>query len=99
MYEQNRLVIMAMSDIRQASIKLLIVGLGLLAFRDCDVFAEDKVNFELRADYFGKYIWRGQSLSDDPVFQPSVSANIRDTDAYGTDSDFFFAGVSFSKKF
>jgi hypothetical protein len=28
-----------------------------------------------------------------------VSDDIRDTDMYGTDSDFFFAGVSLSKSF
>ncbi len=29
--------------------------------------------YEFTADYFGKYIWRGQNLSDDPVFQPGLS--------------------------
>jgi len=39
------------------------------------------------------------------MFTPSVnyvtllSDDIRNTDAYGTDSDFLFAGISFSKKF
>jgi len=32
------------------------------------VLAEDEVEFEFAADLFGKYIWRGQNLSDDPVF-------------------------------
>src|SRR6056297_3389533 len=36
--------------------------------------ADDKIEFEITADYFGKYIWRGQNLSDDPVFQPGISA-------------------------
>jgi hypothetical protein len=35
--------------------------------------AEDKIDFEITADYFGKYIWRGQNLSDDPVFQPGLT--------------------------
>ena len=41
------------------------------------VIAEDKIDFEITADYFGKYIWRGQNLSDDPVFQPGVSASYK----------------------
>lgn len=32
--------------------------------------------FEITADYLGKYIWRGQNLNDDPVFQPGVSMTI-----------------------
>jgi len=39
--------------------------------------AEDKIDFEITADYFGKYIWRGQNLSDDPVFQPGLSAGYK----------------------
>jgi len=35
--------------------------------------AEDAtLGFSMGADYLSKYIWRGQNLSDDPVFQPSV---------------------------
>ena len=36
-------------------------------------YAEDAIGFEVTADYFGKYIWRGQNISDDPVFQPGAS--------------------------
>jgi hypothetical protein len=36
---------------------------------------EKGIAFEVTADYMGKYIWRGQNLSDDPVFQPGVSAS------------------------
>jgi len=41
------------------------------------VIAEDKIDFEITADYFSKYIWRGQNLSDDPVFQPGLSAGYK----------------------
>ncbi len=40
---------------------------------DVDQLPEDAIGFEVTADYFGKYIWRGQNLSDDPVFQPGFS--------------------------
>jgi hypothetical protein len=36
-------------------------------------FAVD-IDFELTADYFGKYIWRGQNLVNESVFQPGISA-------------------------
>ncbi len=72
--KRKKLVVIAMPDVSETKIKLLIVSFGLLAFGDCNVFAEGKIDFELRADYFGKYIWRGQNISDDPVFQPSISA-------------------------
>jgi len=45
------------------------------------VFAQDKVDFELTADFFGKYIWRGQNLDDDPVFQPGLSASFQNLTA------------------
>ncbi len=37
---------------------------------------EDDITFEVTADYFGKYVWRGQNLSDDPVFQPGASLSM-----------------------
>jgi len=36
--------------------------------------AAGPIDFEVTADFFGKYIWRGQNLSDDPVFQTGVTA-------------------------
>jgi hypothetical protein len=38
------------------------------------VIAEDKIDFEITADFFSKYIWRGQNLDDDYVFQTGISA-------------------------
>ncbi len=37
--------------------------------------AEDKFDFAVTADYFSKYIWRGQNLNDRSVFQPAVSVS------------------------
>jgi hypothetical protein len=51
----------------------LIVGFSVLFLGNSVGFAENEVGFELTSDYFGKYIWRGQNLSDDPVFQPGLS--------------------------
>ncbi len=66
--------------------KKLVYAIVILSTLVCGsgiVFAEDKVGFEVEAmvDYFGKYIWRGQNLNDDPVFQPSISASYADLTA------------------
>jgi uncharacterized protein (TIGR02001 family) len=37
-------------------------------------WAEDGVSVEATADFFSKYVWRGQNVTDDWVFQPGVSA-------------------------
>lgn len=37
------------------------------------VYAADGLETEITLDYYGKYIWRGQNISDDPVVQPGVS--------------------------
>ncbi len=37
---------------------------------------ESAPSFEVAVDYFGKYIWRGQNLADDPVIQPGASVSI-----------------------
>ena len=57
--------------------KCLIVGLIMLLCGTGAVLAEDKIEFDLTADFIGKYIWRGQNLSDDPVFQPGLSASYK----------------------
>jgi hypothetical protein len=49
------------------------VVMCLLTALTSNVFALEEVGVEITADYFGKYIWRGQNLSDDPVFQPGIS--------------------------
>lgn len=35
--------------------------------------AEDEVSFDVAADFFSKYIWRGQNVVDDWVLQPGAS--------------------------
>ena len=57
--------------------KLAIFWVLLLTGSTVTVFAGDGVEFEFTADYFGKYIWRGQNLDDDPAFQPGLSASYK----------------------
>ena len=40
-------------------------------------WADGDVSVEVTADFFSKYVWRGQNLTDDWVFQPGVSATYR----------------------
>jgi len=54
--------------------KWFVIVLIMVVFGIGPAFAEDEIGFELSADYSGKYIWRGQNLTDDPVFQPGISA-------------------------
>jgi len=54
--------------------KWLVIVLIMVVFGIGPVSAEEEIGFELTTDYSGKYIWRGQNLSDDPVFQPGISA-------------------------
>jgi len=62
-------------------VRCLILGFVVLAYSGSVSLAIEEVNFEIAADYFGKYIWRGQNLSDDPVFQPDLSIGYGDLTA------------------
>lgn len=61
-----------MSKMEKRKTLVLLALLILTCFTAC-VFSANRVDFELTADFMGKYIWRGQNLSDDPVFQPGLS--------------------------
>jgi len=54
--------------------KWFLVVLNMVVLSSGMAFAEDELGFELTTDFAGKYIWRGQNLNDDPVFQPGISA-------------------------
>lgn len=65
-----------MKPLKRSSV---VLGLALIAFVAGTAAAEDKVvTYGVSADYFSKYIWRGQVLDNKSVFQPAVSAS-----AYG----------------
>ena len=49
---------------------LAIIVLGAFT----PALAQDELEVETKVDFFSQYIWRGQSIVDDPVAQPSVSA-------------------------
>ena len=57
--------------------KLLVAGLCVLGFFGGSALAEDQsgIDFEVTADFFNKYIWRGQNLVDDWVLQPGFGAS------------------------
>jgi uncharacterized protein (TIGR02001 family) len=54
--------------------KWLVIVLSIVIFRSATALSEDEIGLELTTDFAGKYIWRGQKLNDDPVFQPGISA-------------------------
>jgi len=58
-------------------LKFLFVGLSVLLCGTGAVSADDGIDFEVTTDFFSKYIWRGQNLDDDPVFQTGISASYK----------------------
>ncbi len=58
-------------------VKLLMAVIGLVISGTGATWGQDEVAIDFSADYFGKYIWRGQNLNDDNVFQPGVSVGWR----------------------
>ncbi|MGA2323563.1 MAG: hypothetical protein ABSG22_06920 [Sedimentisphaerales bacterium] len=65
-----------MKPLRTGSV---VLGFALITFVAGTAAAEDKVvTFGVSADYFSKYIWRGQNVDNSSVLQPTISAS-----AYG----------------
>ena len=57
---------------------ILLSSCGVKAAEEPNLFAKENqqlVKFGISADYYSKYIWRGQVLSERSVFQPAVSAS------------------------
>jgi hypothetical protein len=55
----------------------LVLALSAMACSAGNVFGHEKVAIGLTADFMSKYIWRGQNIDDDPVFQPSLSVSYK----------------------
>ncbi|MCH7920916.1 MAG: hypothetical protein IIC50_23450 [Planctomycetes bacterium] len=59
----------------------IVVAMGvILSVANTGVIAQGDmglgdVSFEVTADFYGKYIWRGQNFTNGTVFQPGVSAS------------------------
>ena len=58
----------SISRMRKLGVLMCLLILGT------STYALDGVDVEITADYYGKYVWRGQNLDDDPAFQPGISA-------------------------
>ena len=57
--------------------KLCLILMTFLSITTaCHAEDETKSVIGFRADFYSKYIWRGQNINDDYVFQPSVSVTI-----------------------
>jgi len=59
-------------------VKLLVAAISMLLCEADGVFANSGMKVGASADYFGKYIWRGQNINNRSVFQSAISLN-----AYG----------------
>jgi len=58
-------------------VRRFLVSFILMVFVTNEVYATVAIDFEFSADYVSKYIWRGQNLVDDSVFQPALSASYK----------------------
>ena len=54
------------------NIKKVAVMLSVSVLFGTSVYAEQAVGVDVSADFFGKYVWRGQNLNDSTVFQPGI---------------------------
>ena len=54
--------------------RLFVVVLFMSLIGSGEASAEGRMDFELTVDYVSKYVWRGQNLDDDSVFQSGFSA-------------------------
>lgn len=73
-----------MGKIGQGKKTTLVLAVAVLFICCGSASAEaekETLGFAFSADYFGKYVWRGQNLNDDPVFQPSISVSYGDLTA------------------
>ncbi len=52
----------------------LLIVMSIFVSGGSVAFSQDELGLELTTDFASKYIWRGQNLNDDPVFQPGFSA-------------------------
>lgn len=57
-----------------AKTSVLVTALVLSALSGLS-FAEESIEFGVSADFYSKYIWRGQNLNEDYAFQPGVSVS------------------------
>ncbi len=59
--------------------KSAVLVLVLVSLCASAVLAEDdeKIGYTITNDFFSKYVWRGQLLNDDFVYQPGVSATYK----------------------
>lgn len=84
-----------MTRLRHLIVNFVILALNASGY----AFTDRGIDTELTADYFGKYVWRGQNLDDDPVFQTGITAryegltaaiwgNLELTDINGNGGDF-----------
>jgi hypothetical protein len=91
---------------------VFIAGVVLLLFVPIGAAEDDGIGIDVSADFYGKYIWRGQNLSDDPVFQPGVgitwdrftvgfwgNMDLRNPDNIGNGNSGDFSEVDYSLDF
>lgn len=84
---------------RDAKVLVVVAGVAMCLSNMTFAEEESELGFEVTSDFFNKYVFRGQNLVDDWVFQPGVSAtygsltasfwgNLDMTDENGSNGEF-----------
>ncbi|MBN1787609.1 MAG: hypothetical protein JW806_04360 [Sedimentisphaerales bacterium] len=60
-------------EIRKTIILAVVISACLLG----QAVAKEEIAFGLTSDFYSKYVWRGQMLNDDYVYQPGISASYK----------------------
>jgi hypothetical protein len=57
--------------VRKRLLLVLMIGIGILTC--AGTYASDAIKCTISADFYTKYIWRGQNVSDRAVFEPTIA--------------------------
>src|SRR4030042_4302561 len=58
--------------------RTLILAAAISASLLSEAVGQEQIAFGLTSDFYSKYVWRGQLLNDDFVYQPGISASYKE---------------------
>lgn len=76
---ENNILYTRKSPVNMIKTKIPVLFFYFLACHtmSMSVWGDEKIDYTVSADFMSKYIWRGQLLNDDYVFQPCVTAGYK----------------------
>jgi hypothetical protein len=64
-----------MEMLRKIGLRLVVLASMVVSCGVVVAEQADGIEFGISSDFYSKYIWRGQNLNDDYVFQPGITAS------------------------